>query len=110
VDGELVTPLVVPCGSPSTCGCGRGFPGLASSRATTTAVVADRPDLARAEVAVAFRESLERSGWLHGLDDDEIAEVVDDHLRSVAHLCTIFPVGSVIRRDGHRVYAASAAR
>jgi hypothetical protein len=110
VEGELVTPVVVPCCSPGTCGCGRGFPGLASSRATTTAVVADRPDLVREEVVLAFRASLERGGWLFGLDDEEIEEVVDEHLQSVALVCESFPVGSVVRRNGDRVYQASTAR
>ena len=110
VEGELVTPVVIPCCSPAKCGCGRGFPGLASSRATTTALVADRPDLEREEVALAFRESLERGGWLYGLDQGEIAEVVADHLRCVARICATFPVGSIVRRDGDRVYDASPSR
>lgn len=110
VEGELVTPVAIPCGSPAQCGCGRGFPGLASSRATTTALVANRPDLVREEVALGFRESLERGGWLSGLDHDEIDEVVDDHLRCVTQICESFPVGSVVRRKGDRVYDAHPSR
>jgi hypothetical protein len=110
VEGELVTPVVMPCSSPTQCGCGRGFPGLASSRATTTALVADRPDLEREEVALAFRESLARGGWLYGLTHDEVDEVVDDHLHDVTLICEAFPVGSVVRRDGDRVYEARPSR
>ena len=31
VEGELVTAVVCECSSPKKCGCGRGFPGLASA-------------------------------------------------------------------------------
>lgn len=63
LDGELVTPIVAECSAPDRCGCGRGFPGFASSRATTTAVVADRPHLTRELLADAVLAWLERDGW-----------------------------------------------
>jgi hypothetical protein len=44
------------------CGCGRGFGGLNSQRATTTAMVADTP-LGRAEYVEAVRSSLQQQGW-----------------------------------------------
>jgi hypothetical protein len=42
VEGELVTPVTFECCVPESCGCGRGFPGLVSATATTTAMVVDR--------------------------------------------------------------------
>ena len=39
VEGELVTPVATECASADRCGCARGFPGLESARATTTAMV-----------------------------------------------------------------------
>jgi hypothetical protein len=57
-----------------------------------------------------FRESVEQGGWLFGLDDAEIAEVVAGHLRCVARVCDAFPVGSVLRRNGDRVFDAAPSR
>ena len=43
VEGEIVlTGPLLECADPHRCGCGRGFPGLGSARATTTATVVDR--------------------------------------------------------------------
>ena len=110
VEGELVTLVVVECASPDRCGCGRGFPGLASSRATTTAVVVDRPDLTRDQVTLALRDSLERGGWLFDLDDDAVDEVVGEHLHCIAQVCSSFDVGTVVRRKGERVFDASSSK
>ncbi|MQA16503.1 MAG: hypothetical protein GEV09_20895 [Pseudonocardiaceae bacterium] len=44
------------------CGCGRGFGGLSSHRATTTARVAEVA-LSRDDYAEAIRSSLEQQGW-----------------------------------------------
>ena len=50
LEGELVTPLVAECARPQRCGCGRGFPGFGSARATTTAMVVDLPHIGPAEL------------------------------------------------------------
>jgi hypothetical protein len=44
VKGELVYIQTMACKNPA-CGCDRGFAGLSSERATTTAMVVDRPEL-----------------------------------------------------------------
>ena len=109
VDGELVTPLSVTCSSPATCGCGRGFPGLGSSRATTTAMVVDRPLLTRSDLAQAVEDALERGGWLHDLDDEAIDELVEAHVTSIELVCACYPVGTVVSRWGGRVYDRPSA-
>lgn len=101
VDGELVTVPEGHCDSPS-CGCDRGFGGLSSHKATTTAEVAELAvDLAG--LRAALQDSLEDRGWLDVLDDDEIDELVDEELEPVLKICRHFPVGTVVRRKGDQV-------
>ena len=66
VDGELVW-LQEPCdrdkrNPDGPCGCGRGFAGAASHRATTAAMVVQSL-LTRDDVVLAFRTSLSDGGW-----------------------------------------------
>jgi len=68
IEGELVIPPLVVCRADAEdpdggCGCGRGFGGLASHRATTTALVRDVVGVSRAEYVAAIRASLEDQGW-----------------------------------------------
>ena len=44
------------------CGCGRGFAGAASHRATTTAMVVET-EMTREDVVLAFDTSLGDGGW-----------------------------------------------
>ena len=119
VEGELVTPLVaVECSDSERCGCGRGFPGLASSRATTTAMVADRPHLTEEDLRDVLHGWLEREGWsdlfarslaerpdpVFGDDVDAmLAEIVDEHVGAITDVCDTFAVGSVVHRSGDLV-------
>ena len=105
VEGELVTPVTVECCATKKCGCGRGFPGLASSRATTTAMVVDRPELDREELWDVLYDSLERQGWLKHLDDDEIDELVDEHLQCIEIVCANYPVGTIVGRWGTKIWS-----
>jgi hypothetical protein len=108
VDGELVTPVAAECSSPGRCGCGRGFPGMASSRATTTAMVVDRPHISAEDLRDVARGFLERDGWLDLLRQSDEAEeadvifeeIVDEHVEMIEQVCTSFEVGTVIERDG----------
>jgi hypothetical protein len=72
------------------CGCGRGFGGLSSHRATTTARVAEI-EMSPAEYAEALRSSLEQQGYgadaLCSKEADILAELVAD-----------WPVGAVVER------------
>jgi len=91
VEGELVW-VQDPCDRDlddpdGPCGCGRGFAGAASHRATTTAMVVES-DMTRDDVVLAFQTSLVDGGW-----PLEWAEAVaDDNLEIAAQL----PMGSII--------------
>ncbi len=71
------------------CGCGRGFAGAASHRATTTAMVVET-EMTRDDVVLAFDTSLGDGGWPRSWAED----VADDNLEIAAQL----PVGAIITR------------
>jgi hypothetical protein len=71
------------------CGCGRGFAGAASHRATTTAMVVESA-MTRDDVILAFETSLPDGGW----PIEWAVEIADDNLEIAAQL----PVGSIITR------------
>ena len=73
------------------CGCGRGFGGLNSHCATTTARVADTR-LAREEYVEAIRSSLQQQGW------DPCACCSVDEADALAALVGDWPVGTVVER------------
>ncbi len=99
VEGELVTPITVECCSPESCGCGRGFPGLASSRATTTAMVVSRDDIQPNQLREAIASSLRRDGWLKGLNQAERRELIQAHFSAIEQVCAGFAVGTVVGRN-----------
>lgn len=72
------------------CGCGRGFAGAASHRATTTAKVVDS-ELTRGELILAFRTSLADGGWPAAWAD----AIADDNIIAAAQ----FAVGTVVGRN-----------
>ncbi len=108
VDGELVTPVHPDCSDSDRCGCARGFAGLASSRATTTAVVAELPEFNHHMLRQALYDSLDRGGWFQGLDHDERIELVDDHLEVISTVTHFVPEGTVIRRQGQHIHLRHA--
>jgi hypothetical protein len=73
------------------CGCGRGFGGLNSHRATTTAVVAEIP-LTHEEYVEAIRSSLQQQGW------DPCACCSEQEADDLAALVADWPVGAVVER------------
>jgi hypothetical protein len=107
VEGELVTPVVAECSSPVRCGCNMGFPGLASSRAVTTAMVADLPHISEAQLRDAVEDSLERDGWFELVGEACRHDLVDEHLECIAAVCAAFPVGTVVGRNGTEVFSRS---
>jgi hypothetical protein len=135
VEGELVTPLAAECASGEQCGCDRGFPGLASGFATTTAMVAERPGVTEDDLRDAVFDWLDRTGWIDlfeetareraSIDDDDDAEfdvdgdvddliesIIDEHVDCIHQVCSAYPVGTVVVRRGTRVmtrYFPSAA-
>ena len=103
IEGELVY-MQEPCGSDlcdpnGPCGCGRGFSGMNSHRATTTALVIDAP-FGEGDVRQALRSSLEAGAWIDPrIHADELAEVmVGEALDDMRVVAGRFPVGSVVRR------------
>ena len=104
VDGELVTALAFECASPDECGCGRGFGGLASCRATTTTMVVEHSAIDRVGLAGAIEDSLDRQGWLAHLEPDEVAAVVEEHVEAIELVGTSFPHGTVLSRSGPKVW------
>ena len=124
VEGELVTPVATQCDNPD-CGCERGFPGLASSRATTTAMVVDRPWITPDDLEDAVRDYLDR-GWRNliesvarcqeeqGLVPDDpdyvIDEMVDEHVGEITRLCQFFGAGTVLTRHHDEISERIARR
>ena len=102
VDGELVTPLGLVC-SNSRCSCERGFPGLGSSSATTTAMVVDLAHIGRTELETAVHDSLQRGGWL--TDDLTDEEFIAAHVDAIIKSAGSFPIGSILCRSRDRVFA-----
>jgi hypothetical protein len=95
VEGELVW-IQEPCATdmrrlPNACGCGRGFAGLASHRATSTVKVVDRPQLTLAEYTTAIRTGIGDGGWA-----PEWAEIIAQDLLAFA---AAWEDGAVIERD-----------
>jgi len=106
LDGELVSPLVLECCDGDRCGCRRGFPGFASSRATTTAMVADLEHFGDAELLTAVTDYLTHAGWLTALDERCRQDVIANEIKAIKQVTAAFPVGTILRRDGDEVYAA----
>jgi hypothetical protein len=131
VEGELVTPVATECASGERCGCNRGFPGLASGFATTTAMVVNRPGVTEADLRDAVYDWLDRGGWIDLLEQtavdrasatghdgylaideyDDIDTMVDsiiaEHLDMIHEVCSSFPEGTVVVRRGPLVAARS---
>jgi hypothetical protein len=128
VEGELVTPIATECSNGDDCGCNRGFPGLASGLATTTAMVVDRPGVTEQDLRDAVHDWLDRGGWIDlledtaadraatddgsgfaGLDDvDDIVEaIIDEHVETITDVCSSYPPGTVVVRRGRWLSARS---
>jgi hypothetical protein len=127
VEGELVTAVVIECASGDRCGCNRGFPGLASSMATTTAMIVDRDGVTIDDLRDAVYDWLERGGWIDLLEqtasdrgrhtgddideiddiDDIIEAMIDEHVEVITQICASYPAGTILCRRGHLVSARS---
>lgn len=127
VEGELVTPLAAECASGERCGCNRGFPGLASGLATTTAMVVERHGVGEEDLRDAVFDWLDRCGWIELFEetaiersgsgdntfdpdddvDDLIESIIDEHVDCIREICSTYPVGTVVVRRGLRVMTRS---
>lgn len=104
IEGEMLW-IQEPCAwdkrePDSPCGCSRGFAGMSSHRATTTAMVVDSP-LTEAEIRHATRASLADGGWLDpSWCSPELArEQLDEAFRNFTSIASDFPAGTVLRRS-----------
>lgn len=99
VEGEVVLPAIVVCGTDRDdpdggCGCGRGWSGASTQRATTTAVVREVP-FTMADYTEAVRSGLELGGWWPGyVDDNDVHEMV----ATLVDLAESYPVGAVLEK------------
>ena len=120
VEGELVTPVANECASGERCGCNRGFPGLASGFATTTAMVVDRPGVTEDDLRDAVFDWMDRGGWIDLFEtaareradatneardpdddvDDLIESVIDEHVDCIHEVCRSCSEGTVVTRSG----------
>lgn len=107
VDGELVTPIGEVCAN-HKCGCARGFPGLASSRATTTAMVVDLPHIGEDELRGALIDSLVRGRWVDPFSAHRLERLLEDHMKAICATATAYPIGTIVCRDGDYVFAREA--
>ncbi len=130
VEGELVSGVATECSDGDRCGCSRGFVGLASSKATTTAMIVERPAIGRDDLRDAVHESLRRGGWIQLIEDayaadcedcggdndaiariehphDTIEEIIDEHVDTIVDVCESFPPQTVICRQGSLVFPRS---
>jgi hypothetical protein len=127
VDGELVTPVVVPCHNPRCGTCPQAWFGLVSHAPTDAAMVVDRPGVTEADLRRRIHDWLdcqgvidvivdaaERGGYSVGgerVDDPvaAVADLVDEHIREIRTICAGYPVGTVVSRFGTLVSARTMA-
>lgn len=103
VEGELVLGgALLECDCVH-CGCTRGFPGLASTRATTTAAILEWPCMTRAKLVAAIRDSLDRQGVLAVMSEDEIEVGLNDEIELLDTITSAFQVGAIVHRQGTQI-------
>ena len=100
IEGELVTTSIMICdrdaGDPDGgCGCGRGWNGLNSHKATTTAMVRE-VDMDFDDYVLAVESSLTAQGWTKYVDPGAPGELA----AWMAEVAADYPVGTVM---GHRL-------
>ncbi|MHA3704850.1 DUF7715 family protein [Jatrophihabitans sp. YIM 134969] len=108
VEGELVG-VAPPCATDARdpdggCGCGRGFFGMSSHRATTTATIRDL-DLTRAEFTEALAGYYDAAGYGR-FTTAELAGEVSDLLEVAA----AWPAGTVLERRLDLIRVRSVVR
>ena len=109
--GELVHLPIVQCDDAESCGCGRGFCGFDSHRATTTARVVDRPGYDVAQLSKELAVSLCDGGWISRPDSgDELVSELAAQIVELANRCAPDgEPGCVIELDGEKVGLRSDA-
>jgi hypothetical protein len=130
VDGELVVPKVMECPDSLCDVCRRGWFGLVSHGATTTAMVVERPGVTQADLRRRIHDWLDCTGTIDlivsAAESGEyevdglvvadpvaaVAELVDAHVHEIQLICQTFGVGTTVSRLGTlvspRLYSAAA--
>ncbi len=98
VAGELVYLPLFDCDR-DDCGCTRGFAGLSSSKATTTAMVIDRPDMTKADLEVAVADGLHRQGWLTEGWSEAHADILEEVMQEIEWVTREYPLNAIIERN-----------
>ena len=102
-DGELLfMGMGLECDGESVdgrCGCKRGFSGLTTHKATTTAKVVEI-DFTKEEILNRL-EAHFRDDWQ--MKPDECVQFAKDCLEDALHVTSIFKVGAVVERRGERI-------
>ncbi len=100
-EGELVARYGFVCDSErpdgSGCGCGRAFGGFRTHRSTTTAMVVE-VDMTREEWRAALYETLVDTGWAGAMDDDDVADFIDEVTEMDLDEIQGLPTGQVLGR------------
>jgi hypothetical protein len=80
------------------CGCGRAFAGLASRRATTTALVRDL-DLTSEDLELAIAGQFEADGIsAETIGADEYEDLFSHRVDEMVRFGAVWPEGTVVRR------------
>jgi hypothetical protein len=106
VEGELVLVPTLECCEPARCGCGRGFAGLASHRACTTAEVVERGDLTPTLLADLMEED-----WIRqGVEVDALLRAaIEEDVAFVTSALDGLALGQVLERAGDLVTVRRSA-
>lgn len=106
IDGELVFIPPLGCRTPS-CGCDRGFAGMTSHRATTTARIVDRPDMDVDAYWDVVYQSMSDQGY-DIIGSEELVDAVDEQVRTVQIFGASGGHGTVVGRTASAVYRRRA--
>jgi hypothetical protein len=80
------------------CGCGRAFAGLASRKATTTALVREL-DLTRTDLELAIAAHFEANGISAAtIGEDEYTDLFDSQVDEMVRFGAVWPEETVVRR------------
>lgn len=106
-EGELVARYGMVCDSEQPdgtgCGCGRGFAGFDTHRATTTAKVVE-VDMTEIEWRASLFATLVDTGWADAMEPDDVAGLLDEIVELDVHGIAELPVGAIVGRlayNGH---------
>ena len=121
IDGELVSPVIIPCPNPRCESCPSVWYGLVSHLPTETAMIVERPGVTEADLRRRIHEWLDCQGVIdtvhqsvergeysvNGEPADDpvqaVADLVADHLREIRLICASYDVGTVVSRFGSLV-------